>query len=176
MGYEITEIVECNCSNPYFVIGLVMAIVISCWINSWMRSIRDNEKWDLSKENRIKGEDFKRAFRMHHISPEKISSLGTMEVIFYYISIYFNQYPLIAAWLAFKVASKWNTWSTIAKIPDHLQDVNGYDYLEAKNLVATITLQRWLLGNLSNILGAILSLFLSYWLIKLFCLCQYFCY
>lgn len=167
MSLDLMTNFEQICGHAYFIVGLVMTMLFSYLINSYLGKRRDSEKWDLTLGNSIGNETFRRVFRMHHICPERISTLGTLEIIFYYIAINFDQFPLMIAWLSFKVASKWNTWSTIAKIPDHLQDINGFDYLEAKNLVATITLQRWLLGNILNIVGAFASILLSIWLVKL---------
>ena len=142
-----------------FVLGLMSAFVCSFLINIFLVHSHSHEDWRLSKENSIPNDVFKRAFRIYEQIPFNICLLGFLEVIFYYFAIYLNQPELIVAWLAFKVASKWNTWSTIGKVPEHLQDINGFDYLEAKNKVATVTLQRWFLGNLLNVFGGVVSVF-----------------
>lgn len=147
--------------SPEFLAGLLFTFVCYFLINLFLSHSFSHEDWNLSEKNSITSEIFKRAFRIYDQIPFNVSILGFLEIIFYYIAIYLNLADLIVAWLAFKVASKWNTWSTIAKVPEHLQNVHGFDYLEAKNKVSAITLQRWFLGNLLNILGAFCSVFLG---------------
>jgi hypothetical protein len=85
--------------------------------------------------------------------------LGYIEVVAYFLVLAFfpRKAELIAGWLAFKVASKWQTWSTILKVPEEIEGAEFLDYFGAKNVIASHTLQRWFLGNLLNVLAGALA-------------------
>jgi hypothetical protein len=60
---------------------------------------------------------------------------------------------LIGGWLAFKIAAKWEAWGNIHKFPDKFTECpDRLEELRARNEVGSITLTRFLLGTLGNIL------------------------
>lgn len=74
------------------------------------------------------------------------------------------QPTIIGVWLAFKVASKWEAWQNIIKIPEDFhkyqntnRTTNLLDQFKARNIIASYTLQRWLLGTIGNVAIAILG-------------------
>jgi len=158
--------------EPRFWAGIIMIIPFAYSIKVLMKGVRKRENWGLSEKNNIKKEEVEQAFEAYKKTPKSLVVLGYLEIVVHYFAIWFSFYQLIVVWLSFKLGSKWNAWSTIAKVPDHLQDVDGFDYLELKNKTASLTLQRWLLGNIANILAAILSVFFGFVLVELFCLFQ----
>ncbi len=82
--------------------------------------------------------------------------LGIFEALFSYISFACGKPELIAGWLTFKLASKWQTWTAIMRIPERIENINDVEYIGAKNKIASYTLHRWLIGTLGNLLaGAI---------------------
>ena len=153
-----------------FFLGIILSVLLS-FLASWiMNRVRNKEDWILDGKNKINKEDFERAFRVYKTTPSVIKILGLFEIVLYYFAIWLD-YKIIIAWLTFKVASKWKTWSTIAKIPEKIEgkdNISELDFLEAKNKVATVTLQRWLLGNLLNIVMAFLSVLVVILLIRIF--------
>jgi hypothetical protein len=69
----------------------------------------------------------------------------------------------IGGWLAFKIAAKWEVWKNIHKFPDKFTDdpSNILDELRARNEIGSITLSRFLIGTLGNILVGFFSFFLA---------------
>ncbi|MFA6072302.1 MAG: hypothetical protein WC810_27380, partial [Janthinobacterium sp.] len=63
-----------------------------------------------------------------------IKDFGVMEITFFYICLFFNKPEGIGAWLVFKVAVKWESWTNIVKVPDTIKDgnksINDFEYLE----------------------------------------------
>jgi hypothetical protein len=84
-----------------------------------------------------------------------IEWLGKLERVLFFVSLWLPAYEIAGGWLAFKLGSKWQAWQTMTKVPETLQnDIHPLDYLGAKHRWASATLQRWLLGNLLNLLAA----------------------
>ena len=46
---------------------------------------------------------------------------------------------IIAGWLAFKVASGWNNWNFIVRLPERIEGVNDLDYLRARSQLGSST-------------------------------------
>jgi hypothetical protein len=91
-----------------------------------------------------------------------IEWLGKLERILFFISFWLSVYEIAGGWLVFKLGSKWQSWQTIVKVPESPpSDVHPLDYLAAKNRWASATLQRWLFGNLLNVLVAFLGVAVS---------------
>jgi hypothetical protein len=66
---------------------------------------------------------------------------------------------LAAAWLVFKLGSKWESWQSIVKVPEEPPaGVDTFAYVGAKNRWASLTLQRWLVGILLNVTCAFIGL------------------
>jgi hypothetical protein len=87
--------------------------------------------------------------------------LGFFERLLFYCAFVFTLEVVVAAWLAFKVASKWESWQTIVKVPDSLEGIDDLDFLAARNRWGTIITHRWLLGVLLNGLCAAIGYFAS---------------
>lgn len=51
---------------------------------------------------------------------------------------------IIAGWLAFKVASGWNNWSYIVRLPEKLEGVKDLDYLRARSQLGSWIFHRFL--------------------------------
>lgn len=69
----------------------------------------------------------------------------------------------IGLWLAFKLASKWQSWQGIMRLPEvaSVDDQATKPSLErtaARNRWSSWILSRWMLGNLANIVAAVIGL------------------
>jgi hypothetical protein len=63
--------------------------------------------------------------------------LGVIEQSIFFIAFWSDGWPLLASWLAFKVASKWQSWTHVAQLPapppaDDLRAVQEYVILRHK--------------------------------------------
>jgi hypothetical protein len=75
-----------------------------------------------------------------------------------------NAALVIGGWLAFKVASKWESWQNIIQVPQSLEGVSQVDFLRARRQWGTTVYLRFLIGTLVNLLfgflaAALVSLF-----------------
>jgi hypothetical protein len=43
--------------------------------------------------------------------------LGAVEQAIFFVALWTDGWPLLASWLAFKVASKWQSWTHVAQLP-----------------------------------------------------------
>ena len=77
--------------------------------------------------------------------------IGTLERVLSFIAFYYAAPLIIAAWLAFKVGSKWQVWSHVVKVPPDLVE-DKVSYLIARRAWGTWLLNRFWVGTLSNVL------------------------
>ena len=83
--------------------------------------------------------------------------IGILEMIIGAIAAWTASYALVGGWLAFKVASKWQSWSNIVKIPNELKGLDGVDYLRCRRLWSDKIMTRFLIGTGVNILAGALA-------------------
>ena len=84
--------------------------------------------------------------------------LGSLERLLFFASIWFNAWEVVAGWLLFKVASKWEVWNNIVKVPESLgPDTDGLSQLRARHGWGTRVLQSFLAGTLANILTGVVA-------------------
>lgn len=77
--------------------------------------------------------------------------LGNLERLLCFGAFWIDAPSVIAAWLAFKVASKWNAWSNVISVPKTLSGVDELEYLVARRRWGSQLLTTFLVGTLSNI-------------------------
>jgi hypothetical protein len=78
--------------------------------------------------------------------------LGTLERLIAFAAAWLGQYELLFAWLTFKVASKWEVWSNVLRIPESLENIAQIEYLKARRIWGSVMLMRFLIGTLANVL------------------------
>jgi hypothetical protein len=78
--------------------------------------------------------------------------VGHLERPLFFGCLWFHADLLIGAWLAFKVASKWNAWSNVTAVPDQIEGVDAFAYLASRRRWASNVLTTFLVGTLANIL------------------------
>jgi hypothetical protein len=82
------------------------------------------------------------------------SDLGLLERLLFFAALWQDAHVIAGAWLAFKVAAKWAAWQHIAKIPETFQGEDDKKYLQARFLLSSNLLGRFLNGTLYNIFCA----------------------
>ncbi len=83
--------------------------------------------------------------------------LGHLERALFFVSLWGNVQIIVGAWLAFKVASKWDVWSNLIAVPKDLPDVDPVEYLLARRRWGARTLMRFLVGTAYNIVAAVVA-------------------
>lgn len=86
--------------------------------------------------------------------PKRGGWLGHLERLLFFGAAWLESYEIIAGWLAFKVASKWEVWSSIISVPEKLEGVDDLDYLIARHRWGSQRLMSFLIGTLANVLVA----------------------
>lgn len=78
--------------------------------------------------------------------------LGFFERLISLAAFWMEAYVIIAGWLAFKVASKWEIWRNVIQVPSKLDEVPDLTYLRARNAWGSWIFTRFLIGTLMNVL------------------------
>lgn len=147
----------------YLILGFIITLLFEFPINLVLEGITkknpiltpknvDTEQWD--KLMKIRGELGGKW-------------LARLERILFFIGIWIAAYELIGVWLVLKVASKWEVWTNIFKVPDKLDGIDDLDYFIARTQWGTRTYQRFLLGTLLNLFAAIVGVAIFDLLIRL---------
>ena len=84
--------------------------------------------------------------------------IGHLERFLFFVSLIAGAPELVVAWLAFKVASKWEAWSNIYKIPEEIPGATKFESLLARTRWGSRTFQRSLVGTAANIAAAFIGL------------------
>ncbi len=131
--------------------GVISTILLGLIVGPFVRYVKKyslshppndalKDKWDiLTRDTEI---------------PRASYWLGLLERLLFFGATWLQSYELIAGWLAFKVVSKWEVWSSIISIPDKLKDVDDIDYLIARHRWGSQRLTSFLIGTISNIIVA----------------------
>ncbi|MCK4817702.1 hypothetical protein KA005_18175 [bacterium] len=94
--------------------------------------------------------------------------IGLIERFLSVVAAWTGGYEILIAWFAFKVASKWQTWSSLVKIPDQLDEISDIDFLKARRILSARLYDRLLIGSGVNVgLGIVVGLLGKYFF-KLF--------
>lgn len=148
-----------------FIAGFLATIFLAWIVALFMKwVVKKNEK--LRSPEGVDDEKWQSAFQLskEQMKPTKI--LGFFEAIIIFISLYIGKPEVIAGWLTFKLASKWQTWNAIMRLPEKIDGIDDIEYIGAKNQIASATLQRWLIGTLGNILAGFFGLMMGIGIIK----------
>ena len=152
-------------------VGWIVAIIVG-WIFGQCVIIRNHENYEkiigaeISQDSRWieawrdainGGESFKKHFRGYN------RLLGCIEItIFYICSINSNLLIGIGAWLAFKLAAKWESWTNISRVPDSIhyegKKIDDLHYLKERHRLACSVFQTFLIGTGGNIIAAFIGM------------------
>jgi hypothetical protein len=105
--------------------------------------------WFAVERVRIQRPPWLQAIGSRRHAPEL---LGWLERTFFFAAIWLEQPLGIGAWLAFKVATKWNAWTMLGKIPDDLGGHTDAERTRSRAEWAAYLNNRLLIGTLYNIL------------------------
>lgn len=83
--------------------------------------------------------------------------LGWLERFIFFGALSANASLLIGAWLAFKVASKWQAWSGVISVPNSIEGLDPMDYLLASRSWGSHLLMTFLVGTAYNVLVGLLA-------------------
>jgi len=135
------------------IVGLIITIILSRFITPILMNLSVR---DVNKEP---PPGIEKELWNSVIEPTKSGGeiLGTLETIFFFLSLWIAHPELIAGWLVFKVGSKWEVWSNLVKVPEKMDMTDEINYLRARHDWGTAVLTRFLVGTISNILLAMIG-------------------
>lgn len=82
--------------------------------------------------------------------------IGLFERLVSLIAFWIPAYAILGGWLAFKVASKWETWKNIVQVPASLKGVSELAWYQGRIAYGSWLLSRFLIGtSLSILVGAV---------------------
>jgi hypothetical protein len=94
--------------------------------------------------------------------------LGLLEILSFFFAIILDAQLFIGAWLAFKVAAKWESWANIVQMkPLTSDDLHSIEF-ENRHRFGAWVMNRFLLGTMLNIMLAGLGAWI-YLFIKKYC-------
>ncbi len=86
---------------------------------------------------------------------------GTLERWLLYFAFLVNAPALVAAWFAFKLASKWEVWKNVIRVPTQLDGMTDAEWFAFTHRFGSWVLQRFWVGTLANTLLAMAIAWLS---------------
>jgi len=76
--------------------------------------------------------------------------LGAFERTLFFVAILANSPEVIVGWLAFKVASKWEVWSSLVQVSKAMPGTSEVLYLRARHQWGSFILMRFLTGTIAK--------------------------
>ena len=140
-----------------FIFGLVILCLAGGFVEILIDKGRRNYEKILSE---VMSEEWKEALKFPNELRRATKWLGRLERLFYFLVLWNeNGFMAIGAWLGFKVASKWEAWKNMIKTPESNSEIDNDCFVQwrYRNIHGTATLQRWLIGNLSNLLAGLVA-------------------
>lgn len=80
--------------------------------------------------------------------------LGFLERALFFAAFWTGSESLVGGWLAFKLASKWEVWKNVIRVPLRPDDHEGDSWFAATHTFGSWILQRFWIGTLLNVLLA----------------------
>jgi hypothetical protein len=90
--------------------------------------------------------------------------IGYVERVLALISAWAGSYELLGGWFAFKVASKWETYANLLRLPDLVPGVDELAYLRARRAWGSCIMMRFLIGSATNAILGICAAGLGKWI------------
>jgi len=84
--------------------------------------------------------------------------IGHLERLVFVGALWTSNETLIAAWLAFKLASKWEVWRNVIHVPDQLAPLSAVEWFATRSSFGSWMLSKFWLGTLANVLAAFVAI------------------
>jgi hypothetical protein len=127
----VASIATVICNAVPVVVGLAFTILVSRWT---VAPLLDRVR--RAMEEHVKPRNFplptmisEEVWRREILEPTKGGAeLGYVESTILFAAFWVtNGWPLLVSWLGFKLASKWNTWTTLGEIPKRVREIKLID-------------------------------------------------
>ena len=133
--------------------GLLTLVILEPTVQTCIR--RSTKGIDLGAPDGIDANEWRSA--TGQVAPQSGRWIGWLERLLTFGAIWIQAPLLVIGWLAFKVASKWQVWTSIVQVPDSLATDKSLSYLRARRAWGSAVLTRFLVGTLANLGAGILG-------------------
>lgn len=110
-------------------IGLLISYALGIGVRPLVRKVKNGIPLPPPRE------DLKDRWDLLVRDPESDKSgefLGKLERLVFFIGFWIPVFEVVAGWLALKVASKWQVWSSIIAAPSKIDGIDDLDYVIAR--------------------------------------------
>jgi hypothetical protein len=87
--------------------------------------------------------------------------IGPFECVIFFAALVIQRWEIAGAWMAFKVASKWESWKNVVAVPEYLPRADPLDYLLARKRYGTLGYVTFLVGTALNAVLASVGAFIA---------------
>jgi hypothetical protein len=133
-----------------FLVTLVLGLGARPYIRWTGRSIPVELPPGVSEEHRCQWRDLT-------AGSEGGAFMGRIERFMFFAAFLADASLMIGAWLAFKVASKWNAWTNITAVPRQVEGIADLDFAIGRRRWASHVLMTFLVGTAYNICAGLLG-------------------
>jgi len=145
----------------YFSLALLVTMLLGIPISKLLDSTARQSDLQIGEPASAADEVWARLFEI----PGKLGGqwIGQFERLLFLIAFTVRAPEAIFAWVAFKVAAKWDAWRNVYKIPDQMPKVGRAKVSDAEWLIArkkwgSRTYQRVIIGTAANITAAVVGI------------------
>ena len=150
----MTETISVVVNSPFaFVLALALLMLLELPISAVLHALGQDD--EIAPPRGANPETWR---QISHVQrPRGGAWIGRFERLLFFFSMLFAA-SITVGWLGFKVASKWETWTNLYKVPDTIRGINQLDFLRARMDLGSRTYQRFLVGTSANLIASLLSL------------------
>lgn len=150
---------------------LVLGLALTLWLGLFTRWFLDyvDEQILIQRPHRIDARTWKKIVGVP--GGKSAALIATLEKILFFFSFLSGHPELILGWLVIRVGAKWESWANITRIPLDLNGADQHEWLIARKSWAARTMQRFVGGQLLNIVWAALGVAYYVILVELQSIC-----
>ena len=145
----------------YVVVGLVISLCVG---RSYTKNLLDGFVTEVGKKIIPKLTETGQINQWNLVSDFGFTAGGyiaTIERIIFFFAILLSKELIVGAWLTFKIASKWESWTNIVRVPTKKDDKGAFDFT-IRRYWGTLVMQRFIIGTGLNLLFAGVGVFTTY--------------
>lgn len=142
-------------------IQIIVAVLLTVFFGLFVKQFLERVTRDLElpPPKKVNAEDWKKVYKP---GKDQLATewMGVLERFVFLAGFWLGKPAIIAGWLAFKVATKWEIWKNIIQVPATLGE-DKLSYLQSRSAWGSLVFIRILIGTLSNLLIALVATYIG---------------
>jgi undecaprenyl pyrophosphate phosphatase UppP len=142
-------------------IQIIVAVLLTVFFGLFVRRFveRVTRDIELPPPKKVKPEDWEKVYKP---GKDQLATkwMGVLECFVFLAGFWLEKPVIIAGWLAFKVATKWEVWKNIIQVPVTFGK-DELSYLQSRSALGSWVFIRFLIGTLANLLIALVATYLG---------------